>query len=145
MAHPDPAIRRQIASLGGLERAAKYGPEITAKATRASDERFLTQVDPEGVLTVEERIRRADLARRAWFTRLAYRSAEARRRGSLCRGSHLDLRGDRGAAGLAASAVATRHVLSVVKGTLLHELTSRRLGELLLRMDFPRVAHRFLH
>ena len=52
--------------------------EITAPARRAFMARFEREVDPAGALTPEERARRADMARKAYFTRLAYRSAKAR-------------------------------------------------------------------
>lgn len=42
-------------------------------------DRFEREVDPEGRLSVEERQRRATAARKAYFTRLALRSAQARR------------------------------------------------------------------
>lgn len=41
--------------------------------------RFEREVDPDGVLDEEERARRADHARRAHFTALAYKSAKVRR------------------------------------------------------------------
>lgn len=44
--------------------------------------RFEREVDPEGVLSPEERARRAESARRAYMSRLALRSAQARRRRS---------------------------------------------------------------
>jgi hypothetical protein len=37
-------------------------------------------VDPDGVLPVDVRARMAEAARKAYYVRLAYRSAEARRR-----------------------------------------------------------------
>ena len=42
--------------------------------------RFEREVDPDGVLTAGERARRAEAARRAYFTRLAFQSSRARRR-----------------------------------------------------------------
>jgi hypothetical protein len=42
-------------------------------------DRFERQVDPDGTLKPEERARRAGHARKAYFTRLALRSAQARR------------------------------------------------------------------
>lgn len=42
--------------------------------------RFEREVDPEGKLPEAERARRAEQARRAYFTRLALKSAQARRR-----------------------------------------------------------------
>lgn len=51
----------------------------TAPARRASDARFLELVDPDGVLSPEERAIRAEAARRAHFLRMAHRSAQVRR------------------------------------------------------------------
>jgi hypothetical protein len=42
--------------------------------------RFEREVDPEGMLSESERLRRADSARRAFFVGLALQSAQARRR-----------------------------------------------------------------
>lgn len=50
----------------------------TEPARRAFLERFERQVDPNGTLPPAERTRRAEHARKAYFTRLALRSAEAR-------------------------------------------------------------------
>ncbi len=41
--------------------------------------RWEREVDPEGVLTPEDRARRAEHAKQAYFLRLALRSAQARR------------------------------------------------------------------
>jgi hypothetical protein len=54
----------------------------TEPARRALLDRFERQVDPDGVLSPEERARRAGHARKAYFARLALRSAQARRRAS---------------------------------------------------------------
>lgn len=54
--------------------------EITAPARRAFLSRFEREVDPQGTLAPEERARRAEMAKKAYFTRLAYASAKARRR-----------------------------------------------------------------
>jgi len=56
----------------------------TAKARRAFDARFENEVDPDGVLAPSERARRAESARKAYFARLALKSAttRARRRAS---------------------------------------------------------------
>ncbi|SFQ20140.1 hypothetical protein [Actinomadura madurae] len=43
--------------------------------------RFEREVDPEGVLPLEERRRRAELAKRAYMLRLAKRSAQVRKKG----------------------------------------------------------------
>lgn len=51
----------------------------TAPATQASMDRFERQVDPDGVLSPDERARRAEYARKAYFQQLAFRSAKVRR------------------------------------------------------------------
>lgn len=51
----------------------------TAPARRAFMTRFEDQVDPERRLPPDERARRAEQARRAYFTSLALRSVQARR------------------------------------------------------------------
>jgi len=52
----------------------------TASARSAAMARFEAQVDPDGVLTEAERSRRADHARKAYFTQLALKSVQARRK-----------------------------------------------------------------
>lgn len=47
------------------------GEEMTAPARRAFMARFEREVDPEGVLDPVERSRRAEHAKRAYFSRLA--------------------------------------------------------------------------
>lgn len=54
--------------------------ERTAPARSAFDARFEREVDPEGLLDPEERRRRAEHARKAYFTRLSLKSAQARRK-----------------------------------------------------------------
>ncbi|AYF78010.1 hypothetical protein D7D52_34050 [Nocardia yunnanensis] len=54
----------------------------TAKARKAMESKFEKQVDPGGVLPPDERARRAEHARKAHYTRLALKSAQARRRKS---------------------------------------------------------------
>lgn len=54
--------------------------EGTAKARAAFLDRFEREVDPDGVLDPAERSRRAAHARKAYFARLALKSAAARRR-----------------------------------------------------------------
>jgi hypothetical protein len=54
--------------------------ELTAPARAAALKRFETEVDPHGELPDAERIRRAEHARKAYFTQLAFKSAQARRR-----------------------------------------------------------------
>jgi hypothetical protein len=54
--------------------------KTTAKARAAFLARFEAEVDPDGTLPAEERQRRAEHARSAYFTRLAFAAAKARRR-----------------------------------------------------------------
>jgi hypothetical protein len=56
------------------------GVEGTAAARAAFLDRFERQVDPDGVLAPAERARRAVSARKAYFARLALKSAQARAR-----------------------------------------------------------------
>ena len=53
----------------------------TEPARKAALERFEKQVDPEGILPEAERLRRADQAKKAYFVKLAFLSARARRKG----------------------------------------------------------------
>jgi hypothetical protein len=53
--------------------------QTTARARAAFLARFEAEVDPDGTLAPDERGRRAEHARRAYFTRLALASAKARR------------------------------------------------------------------
>jgi hypothetical protein len=54
--------------------------ELTAPARAAFLGRFEREADPEGVLDLAERARRAEHLRKAFFARLALKSAQARRR-----------------------------------------------------------------
>jgi hypothetical protein len=54
----------------------------TEPARRAMLDRFERQVDPDGSLSPAERARRAGHTRKAYSTRLALRSAQARRKAS---------------------------------------------------------------
>jgi hypothetical protein len=54
--------------------------ELTAPARAAFLGRFEREADPEGVLDPAERTRRAEHLRKAFFARLALKSAQARRR-----------------------------------------------------------------
>jgi hypothetical protein len=54
-------------------------PAAHTKAARAAFlDRFERQVDPDGVLPPADRARRAEHARKAYFTALALKSAQAR-------------------------------------------------------------------
>jgi hypothetical protein len=55
-------------------------PARTSNARKAFNDRFEREVDPDGVLTRAERAKRAENARKAYFSRLALKSAQARRR-----------------------------------------------------------------
>lgn len=52
----------------------------TAKARQAMLDKFELEVDPDGVLLPQERAKRAESARKAYFARLALKSAQARAR-----------------------------------------------------------------
>jgi hypothetical protein len=54
--------------------------EITQAARTAFLSKFLAEADPDGVLPEAERLRRAEHARKAYFARLALKSARARSR-----------------------------------------------------------------
>lgn len=54
--------------------------EHTEPARQAFMERFEDQVDPDRVLSLAERRRRAEQAKKAYFTRLALKSVQARRK-----------------------------------------------------------------
>lgn len=56
--------------------------QITSNARAAFLDRFAREVDPEGVLTPDERARRAAHAKTAYFRGLALKSAQKRRRGA---------------------------------------------------------------
>lgn len=59
---------------------ARHDSRETSRPGRdAAFARFLDQVDPDGVLSDTERARRALHAQKAHMSRLAYRSAQARR------------------------------------------------------------------
>jgi hypothetical protein len=53
--------------------------EVTKAARAAFEARFEREVDPDGALPIEERLRRAAMARKAYSTALALKSARSRR------------------------------------------------------------------
>ncbi len=78
-----PELRSLHARAAAFSKWAKTDPvEGTAAARKAALERFDRQVDPEGSLPPAERARRAECARKAYFSRLALASAKARRKAS---------------------------------------------------------------
>lgn len=75
------AQRVLIGRLGAYTMLSRNDPyEVTKAARAAFVSKFERDVDPDGVLPLEERLRRAEMARKAHYTRLAIRSAEVRRR-----------------------------------------------------------------
>lgn len=66
--------------LGAYAQHAKYDTRLTTRSARAAfNDRFAREVDPDGVLTVAERERRAAAARKVYFIRLSLASVKARR------------------------------------------------------------------
>ncbi|MFF0658151.1 hypothetical protein [Micromonospora tulbaghiae] len=57
----------------------------TAPGRRAAMARFERQVDPDGTLPPDERARRAESARKAYFAKLALKSAQVRRANAAAR------------------------------------------------------------
>ncbi len=77
MTPQEAALRGRI---GAYTLHSRYDPrETTAAARRAFLGRFEEQVDRDKVLSPEERDRRALAARKAYFAKLAYKSAKARK------------------------------------------------------------------
>jgi hypothetical protein len=75
-----PAERALRARLAAYTMHAQHDARQTTASGRAAFlARFEAEVDPDGKLAPEERRRRAEHARRAYFTRLALASAKARR------------------------------------------------------------------
>ncbi len=74
-----PAERSQRARIAAYTLHSKYDSrQITRSARAAFLGRFEVQVDPDGVLPVAERQRRAEAAKKAYFSRLAQKSAATR-------------------------------------------------------------------
>jgi hypothetical protein len=79
-----PSPRRQlIGSIGAHESWARTKDRTarTAPARQAFNDRFEREVDPDNILTPEERAIRAAHLRKAHFQRMALASAKARGRG----------------------------------------------------------------
>ncbi|MBM7787777.1 hypothetical protein [Tenggerimyces flavus] len=78
-----PEQRSLRARIGGHSVQAKYGPDVIAKRARANSPSSLEwherQVDPDGVLTREDRRRRGEQSLKAYFTKLSLKSVRARR------------------------------------------------------------------
>lgn len=61
------------------------GKTNTGPALAAYNARWEREVDPDGILPPDERLRRAELTREAHYTSMAYKSARARsRRATPC-------------------------------------------------------------
>ena len=76
-----PSERALIGRIGAYTMLARHDArEITKAGRQAFWDRFEREVDPNELLDPAERGRRADMARKAYFTRLALKSAQARRR-----------------------------------------------------------------
>ena len=82
MTNPEPN-RSTIGRIGAHTKWANTPDRAAATAPARAGflARFEREVDPDGVLTPDERARRAEHARKAYFARLALKSAEARRTG----------------------------------------------------------------
>lgn len=77
-----PQFRSQRGRLGAYTSGAKTEDRTAraAPAVRAFLDKFEQEVDPEGKLSTQERAKRAEWARKAYFQRLAMKSAAARKR-----------------------------------------------------------------
>jgi hypothetical protein len=74
------ADRSLIGKLGAYTLHATHDPRVTTAPARAAFlARFEREVDPESRLPQRERLRRAEAARKAYFARLALKSAQARK------------------------------------------------------------------
>ncbi|MBA5846257.1 hypothetical protein [Gordonia amicalis] len=73
--------RSLIAQLAAHESWAKTPDRTarTANARRALEDKFEREVDPDGVLSPADRAKRVENARKAYYARLALKSAQARR------------------------------------------------------------------
>lgn len=89
----EPSERFMATSLAANTRWAKE-PDRTAAtspARAAFNARFDDEVDPGRVLAPAERARRAESARKAYFMRLALKSAQSRRKAAEARKTSVDL------------------------------------------------------
>jgi hypothetical protein len=81
VASKNPAERRQIGTIGAHKLHSMYDSRtLTAPARAKFMQKFQDEVDPDRVLPEPERLRRAEHARKAYFARLAFKSAKARRK-----------------------------------------------------------------
>ena len=77
-----PSTRQLIGSIGAHESWSRTADRSarTAPARRAFNDRFEREVDPDRALPPDVRARRAEHARKAYFQRLALKSAQSRAR-----------------------------------------------------------------
>ena len=76
-----PEERSQISRMGAHALHSRYDSRAMSQPARdAFMGRFEDEVDPDRVLPEAERRRRVEHAKRLYFTRLAFRSAKARRK-----------------------------------------------------------------
>lgn len=74
-----PEQRSQAARAAALARWSREDPQPTVtRANAVLMQRFVDEVDPHRLLPEDERQRRADCAKRAYFTKLALASSKAR-------------------------------------------------------------------
>lgn len=77
--------------IGGLRTRSRHDPaQYTSAARQAFLKSFELEVDPQGILPLDERRARANAARRAHMARIAYLSAVARAKKRQSGGSHAD-------------------------------------------------------
>ena len=77
----DPSLATLRGRLGAYSQHSRHSPIDTTAAARAAFlSKFELEVDPDKVLPEAERQRRAGAAKKAYFTRLALKSVQARRR-----------------------------------------------------------------
>jgi hypothetical protein len=82
-----PAERSLIARAAAFRLHSLYdSQDLTANARAAFADRFVRQVDPDRLLPEAERQRRAECARKGYYTALAAKSARARRAKNVDRG-----------------------------------------------------------
>jgi hypothetical protein len=74
-----PPVERTLRARAAAYAQHAQGKTSTKAGTAAFLARFESEVDPEGLLAPEERAKRAEYARKGYFTKLALKSARARR------------------------------------------------------------------
>ena len=78
-------VSRLPGRLGAYTVHSRYDSrELIKPAPKAFESKFEREVDADWVLPIEERLRRAEMARKAQFARLAMLSAKARRQWARC-------------------------------------------------------------